>query len=46
MEYKPPFTINYAMLRSDDVPYRELIKETMTIVHTYGKTWTRLYLNN
>lgn len=35
------------MLRSDDVPYRELIKETMTtmtIVYAYGATWTRNYI--
>ena len=35
------------MLRSDDVPYRELIRETMsamTIVHAYGATWTRNYI--
>lgn len=35
------------MLRSDDVPYRELIRKTtsrMTIVHAYGATWTRNYI--
>ena len=39
--------INDIMLRSDDVPYRELIRETksaMTIVHAYGATWTRNYI--
>lgn len=39
--------LNDVMIRSDDVPYRELIKETMstiTIVHAYGATWTRNYI--
>lgn len=39
--------IDEIMLRSDNVPYRELIEETtstMTIVHAYGATWTRNYI--
>lgn len=35
------------MLRSDDVPYKELIKEatsTIVVVHAYGSTWTRNYI--
>ena len=39
--------IDDIMLRSDDVPYRELIGETtstMIIVHAYGATWTRNYI--
>lgn len=35
------------VLRSDDVPYRELIAKTrsmMVIVHAYGATWTRNHI--
>ena len=35
------------MFRSDDVPYKELIKETtstIVVVHAYGSTWTRNYI--
>lgn len=35
------------VLRSDDIPYRDLIKETVSeiiIVHAYGATWTRNHI--